>query len=551
MELSEAIERSRVDNVFLRKGPRQPQSGSLALIGHHLIFSPSNAKKKKTCEELWLLHRAVDLVSVEPKNRENPLKGGFLTLKCKNFMVCEFEMDDFEDCIAVARSIQRLSNLDNLQHEYPFYYQCPFTILDDGWTAFDAEQEFAKLMVRSSDKWRLSNVNKDYRVCPSYPEMVVVPKGIGDDFLRISATFRSGGRFPVLCYYHLETKLIVHCGQPLIGPTNRRCKEDEIIINSLLPSSSKGVIVDVRSKQIGQGAKAKGGGCEPQVYYSQWKYIHSAVPRIREIRDSLTKLVEVCNEPIQSMDRWLSKINASGWMQAVADALTAAATIAQCVYCEGSSETPVVVHGSNGTDTTLLATSVSQILLDSDARTTRGFEALIEREWISSGHPFSIRCAHSAFSTVSMDESPVFLLFLDCVCNRKFCLCISIYNTMFILRNNEKEKARLNIKKCTVSLWSYVNNPEILRSFVNVLYEPNDAVLWPSVAPQSLTFWDRLFLRWTRDWKEYDEQRQAVMKWKLREKANQSKYLALKRQFVELTKESNEKTKVGVIDSIR
>uniref|UniRef100_A0A0N5AB60 Myotubularin phosphatase domain-containing protein n=1 Tax=Syphacia muris TaxID=451379 RepID=A0A0N5AB60_9BILA len=173
------------------------------------------------------------------------------------------------------------------------------------------------------------------------------------------------------------------------------------------------------------------------------------------------------------------------------------------------------------------------------------FEALIEREWISSGHPFSIRCAHSAFSTVSMDESPVFLLFLDCVwqvyqqypCSFEFTEAFLIflfehaYASEFgsFLGNNEKEKARLNIKKCTVSLWSYVNNPEILRSFVNVLYEPNDAVLWPSVAPQSLTFWDRLFLRWTRDWKEYDEQRQAVMKWKLREKANQSKYLALKR----------------------
>ena len=54
--------------------------------------------------------------------------------------------------------------------------------------------------------------------------------------------------------------------------------------------------------------------------------------------------------------------------------------------------------------------------------------------------------------------------------------------------NNEKEKAQLNVKTRTVSLWSYVNNPEILRTFVNALYEPNDSVLWPSVAPQSLVF---------------------------------------------------------------
>ncbi|KHJ99811.1 hypothetical protein OESDEN_00212 [Oesophagostomum dentatum] len=54
------------------------------------------------------------------------------------------------------------------------------------------------------------------------------------------------------------------------------------------------------------------------------------------------------------------------------------------------------------------------------------------------------------------------------------------------LGNNEMMKAQLGIKKSTISLWSYVNNPEILRSFVNVLYEPRESVIWPSVAPQSI-----------------------------------------------------------------
>lgn len=31
-----------------------------------------------------------------------------------------------------------------------------------------------------------------------------------------------------------------------------------------------------------------------------------------------------------------------------------------------------------------------------------------------------------------------------------------------------------------------MNNPEILRTYVNALYEPNPAVLWPCVAPQSI-----------------------------------------------------------------
>uniref|UniRef100_A0A0M3HP20 Myotubularin phosphatase domain-containing protein n=1 Tax=Ascaris lumbricoides TaxID=6252 RepID=A0A0M3HP20_ASCLU len=562
MELSDAIERPRVDNVFLRKGPRQPQPGSLALIGHHMIFSPSETspkspKSSRSDNELWLLHRAVDRVISEPISRDNLARGGYLILKCKNFMICVFEVADLEDCMAVARSIEKLSNLSGIQHEYPFYYRCPFTVLDNGWTAFDTEQEFARLMVRCKEGWRISAVNKGFRVCSSYPEMVIVPKGIGDDYLRISATFRDGGRFPVLSYYHQETKSsIVRCGQPLIGPANRRCKEDETILNALLSSTSKGVLIDTRSKQLAQSAKSKGGGCEPQMNYSQWKYVHSVVPRIREIHDALTKLVELCNEVNPSTDRWLSKLCSSGWMHAVADTLTAAAIVAQCVHCEGSAEVPVVVHGAEGTDSTLLVTSLSQLLLDSDARTIRGFESLIEREWIAAGHPFSARCAHSAYANgvlTGPGESPVFLCFLDCVwqvyqqfpCSFEFTeeflifLFEHAYASEFgsFLGNNEKEKYQLEVKTRTVSLWSYVNNPEILRSYVNALYEPNDSVLWPSVAPQSIVFWERLFLRWLRDWKQTDGVKQTIMEWKTREKELQSKVLVLRRQLIELSKE--------------
>jgi hypothetical protein len=52
--------------------------------------------------------------------------------------------------------------------------------------------------------------------------------------------------------------------------------------------------------------------------------------------------------------------------------------------------------------------------------------------------------------------------------------------------NNEKEKAKYDGVKRTVSLWSYFNRPEILLTFLNPFYEPNVHVLWPSVAAQSI-----------------------------------------------------------------
>jgi hypothetical protein len=52
MELTEAIEKTRVNQVELIKGPRQRQLGSLVLTGHHLIFAPNDNVDKSN--EFWV-----------------------------------------------------------------------------------------------------------------------------------------------------------------------------------------------------------------------------------------------------------------------------------------------------------------------------------------------------------------------------------------------------------------------------------------------------------------------------------------------------------------
>lgn len=59
-----------------------------------------------------------------------------------------------------------------------------------------------------TDEWRLSEVNKDFSVCPSYPPLVAVPKDTDDDSLRKIANFRHSGRFPVLSYYHRKNGMV-------------------------------------------------------------------------------------------------------------------------------------------------------------------------------------------------------------------------------------------------------------------------------------------------------------------------------------------------------
>jgi myotubularin-related protein 9 len=44
----------------------------------------------------------------------------------------------------------------------------------------------------------------------------------------------------------------------------------------------------------------------------------------------------------------------------------------------------------------------------------------------------------------------------------------------------------MKLAERTVSLWSYLNRPDVLQSFLNPMYDPNNRVIWPSVAPMSL-----------------------------------------------------------------
>lgn len=55
-----------------------------------------------------------------------------------------------------------------------------------------------------------------------------------------------------------------------------------------------------------------------------------------------------------------------------------------------SGKTSVVVHCSDGWDRTPQLTSLAMLMLDSYYRTIPGFEALIEKEWISFGHRFAL-----------------------------------------------------------------------------------------------------------------------------------------------------------------
>lgn len=73
----------------------------------------------------------------------------------------------------------------------------------------------------------------------------------------------------------------------------------------------------------------------------------------------------------------------------------------------------VVLQENDGRDMCCVISSLTQILLDPYFRTTCGFESLIQKDWVSLGHPFSDRLGHVINNDTS-ERSPLLLLFLDC-----------------------------------------------------------------------------------------------------------------------------------------
>ncbi|XP_032565738.1 myotubularin-related protein 9-like isoform X2 [Chiroxiphia lanceolata] len=510
MEFSELIKTATVENVLLSCAGLPAVRGTLCITSHHLLLSSCPGGDV----ELWLLIRNVDAV-------EKRLTGssGTITLRCKDLKVLQLEIPGMEECLNIASSIEALSSVDSVMMMYPFFYRPPSLKLEEGWHQFPLEQYFQQISSQTS-QWRLSTVNQDFSTCPTYPPAVIVPAAVGDEALRKAARFRQGGRFPVLSYFHPKNRtVLLRSSQPLTGPNRRRCREDETLLGTILDEGERGFIIDTRSAQAAKQARMTGGGTEPKSSYPQWRRLHRPLERGRPLQESFAKLVEACSDPSLSMDRWLGRLESSRWLSHIKAALSTACLAAQCMDRE---EAKVLVHGAEGTDTTLLVTALAQVILDPSCRTLMGFQGLLEREWIQAGHPFHLRCAHSAYSHARLkQEAPLFLLFLDCVwqLSRQFPfslefgerLLLSLFDNAYasaygtFLCNNEKERSLCKVKESTHSLWAWLNRPEEQQKLLNPLYSHNTLVIWPSVEPQSIQLWQGLFLRWIRPSQHLDE----------------------------------------------
>lgn len=541
------IKVSQVSDVQLEKN-QDVISGTLHLTDHNLIFSHSDG-------ELWIPYPIIHYVERRPPSSSDLYP---LYIKCRDFLILTLSMPNDRDAQDVFDVVQKLTCITSPEQLYAYSYQPrPAFTANDGWKIYDPVAEFERMGVGKHDSWRFSSINRDYSFSPTYPRVLVVPTKISDNVLNYAAKYRSKARIPALSYLHWANRAtITRCSQPMVGIKQARSIQDEKLIEAIFASNAPNglngqivygstaanLIIDARPMANAVGNVARGAGTENMENYRNCKKNYMGIDNIHVMRDSLARMCDAM-QGSETIGGGINRfaLQRSNWLKHISTLLDGTLVIVKSVHIFNSN---VLVHCSDGWDRTAQLVSIAELCLDPFYRTFRGFQILIEKEWVSFGHKFADRCGHisnekyfinlantggsAAANTIKdmqnklyksgfhqRETSPVFHQFLDCVFqlikqhparfefNIKLLsqLHYHVYSCQFgtFLFNCEFDRAKNQPQSKTWSIWDYFNSD--FEEYKNPDYDPtldkdisNDGgVLLPD--PKSVKYWASLFGR--------------------------------------------------------
>ncbi|KAI3748540.1 hypothetical protein L6452_11679 [Arctium lappa] len=440
----------------------------------------------------------------------------------------------------------------------------------------------------SNDWWRISDVNASYDMCTTYPFALVVPKSIRDKDLLKACTFRARCRLPIISWCDKRTgAVLARSSQPLVGlMMNMRSNADENLVGALCTRLSSGkegrrklYIADARPRKNALANGAMGGGSESSSNYFQSEIVFFGIDNIHAMRESLVRLRDYLDTHgtkssdgmssflrnggwtwgggnLSSMSASVSTFGDSGWLIHIQNVLAGSAWIAARVALESAS---MLVHCSDGWDRTTQLVALASLLLDPYYRTIDGFQALVEKDWLAFGHPFSDRAGMPSFTgsgnmpleisrhssspnicTSSLRQSsgsltsqapvssntqhsnnysPIFLQWVDCVSQLlrmypfafefssaflvDFLDCVLSCRFGNFLCNSENEREKAGVFEACSCLWTYLDDMRASEGsshvHYNIFYKPSkhDGPLLPPAAALAPTLWPQFHLRWS------------------------------------------------------
>uniref|UniRef100_A0A3Q3VTZ3 Myotubularin phosphatase domain-containing protein n=1 Tax=Mola mola TaxID=94237 RepID=A0A3Q3VTZ3_MOLML len=507
----EHIRTPKVEQVrLLDRFSNKSTNGTLYLTATHLIFVEGSSNNT-------ILHHHI--ASVEKLSLTTT--GCPLVIQCRNFRVVHFVVQRERDCHDIYSSLLRLLRPVSYEELYAFSYNPKQNDQqrEEGWQLIDLVAEFERMGV-PCDQWQLTDVNRDYKVCGTYPRDLYVPITASKPIIVGSSKFRSKGRFPVLTYFYQEKKAAVcRCSQPLSG-FSARCLEDESMLQAISKANHNSrfvYVMDTRPKLNALANRAAGKGYENEDNYSNIRFQFVGIENIHVMRTSLQKLLEVIGTRSLSMSDYLVGLESSGWLRHIKSVVDAAIFLTKV-------RASVLVHCSDGWDRTAQVCSLGALLMDPYYRTIKGFMVLIEKDWISFGHKFADRC--DQLDGDPKEVSPIFTQFLECVWqvteqfpqafefSEWFLLQIHehVHSCQYgnFLGNNQRQREELRLRERTHSLWAFLisEKQNYLNPFYSPLYSEEHPVLMPSTLPYNFKFWRNMYHQFDRSM----HPRQSILK---------------------------------------
>ena len=246
---------------------------------------------------------------------------------------------------------------------------------------YDTIQEFSRmgilnvLSVRDDlPVWRATTVNNEYRMCNTYPRVLVVPRKITDDELVLVSNFRSGHRLPVMCWGDRDTGVTMwRSSQPKAGVSGS-CIQDEKLLELIAQScvykrtptgNVKMIgdpllhIIDCRPKASALANRATGAGYESQTSYPHTRIEFCNIGNIHTMRDSYRSLTSILLSPIPAGNDvdFSRQIEATQWLTHLRLVLKCAWDTAQMLR----KGVPVLVHCSHGWDRTAQVSALARL----------------------------------------------------------------------------------------------------------------------------------------------------------------------------------------------
>uniref|UniRef100_K3X024 Uncharacterized protein n=1 Tax=Globisporangium ultimum (strain ATCC 200006 / CBS 805.95 / DAOM BR144) TaxID=431595 RepID=K3X024_GLOUD len=381
-----------------------------------------------------------------------------------------------------------------------------------GHQIYNLVADFARMGVNLvNGPFRVTEMNANYAMCPTYPPQIVVPASMSDHEIANVAEFRSKGRLPICCFVHPRNSASIwRCAQPKRGILNAQNPADDRYLAYIGYSNrhqKKIWIADCRPELNARVNKLTGGGTESSsLQHASVSFLNIAnIHAMRDSIESIRALVVTGNADLDFV--WNTRVEDTKWLSHVRLVLSAAIRVAEAV---GNKGTTVLVHCSDGWDRTGQLCALSQMLLDKHYRTIVGFMEVIEKEWVRVGHKFHDRVGPGR--SEHEEQSPVFLQFLDCVWqlwrqyptyfefNGKLLECIAdaIFSGRYgtFLGNCDRERKAWSLQTRTASLWTHVLDHK--ATYQNPFYRPQtETTLLPPVSSvlRQVTLWSEYYFR--------------------------------------------------------